>query len=108
VAHATAMAGHGLTEIPAVQWKQRIKNLGESHSWQAAVQLCVDLRYAQLEVDGEIFGAMIHAGTKARAWNMALGHLVEMTQVKLATAALHSPTLFNTVCVCFQYFTMCC
>ena len=101
------MAGHGLTETLG-QWKQRIKDLAESHSWQAAAQLCVDLRHAQLEADGEIFGPMIHAGTKARAWNMALGHLVQMTQVKLATAALHSPTLFNTVCVCFQYLPMCC
>lgn len=61
-----------------------MKGLSESHAWQSAVCTLFDLRHAQLEADGEIFGAIIHAGSSARAWNMALKHLVEMVQVKLA------------------------
>ena len=81
-----AMAGTVISEAPVTfQWKQRIKRLSESHAWQAATKLLLDLRAEKLEVDGEIFGAIIHAGTSAQAWNVALRSLLEMTEVDLVT-----------------------
>ena len=80
-----AMAGSVISEAPVTQWKQQIKRLSESHAWQKATKLLLDLRAEKLEVDGEIFGAIIHAGTSAQAWNVALRSLLEMTEVDLVT-----------------------
>lgn len=79
------MAGTVISEAPVTQWKQQIKRLSESHAWQEATKLLLDLRAEKLEVDGEIFGAIIHAGTSAQAWNVALRSLLEMTEVDLVT-----------------------
>lgn len=80
-----AMAGTVISEAPVTQWKQQIKRLSESHAWQEATKLLLDLRAEKLEVDGEIFGAIIHAGTSAQAWKVALRSLLEMTEVDLVT-----------------------
>ena len=85
VSHAMAGSVAVISEAPVTQWKQQIKRLSESHAWQEATKLLLDLRAEKLEVDGEIFGAIIHAGTSAQAWNVALRSVLEMTEVDLVT-----------------------